>query len=438
MQVSVEATSELNRKMIVQVPEEQIQKQVSSRLQSLSHRVRLDGFRPGKAPHSVLKKRYGQQVREEVLSEMVQDTFKNAVRDEKLRPAGGAPSITVHKADEGEGLEYEANFEVLPEFVPMPLEALEVRRYVSEVTDQEVDAMVLRLREQRKTWHLVDRPAADGDRLVIAFEGWDGEESFTNGRVDNFPMELGVGQMLPDFEAQLRGAAVGAKLEFDLTFPEDYSGPKMAGKTGRFSVEVASVEEGRLPELDEEFLSTFGVEEGDVETFRAEIRGNMEREMRRALQTRTKNSVMDALHSNNMINLPSTLVQNEINDLAKPYLDSAKEQKQAIDEAQLKARLEPLARRRVALALVLGKIIDAYGLTLDSNRLRTTVEDLAQSYEQPAEVVRWYYADKTRLREIENMVLEDQIVDLVLEKAVVTEEGISFQALMQAAATGQR
>lgn len=436
MQVSVETTSELSRKMTIQVPEDQIQEQVSSRLKSLSLRVKIDGFRPGKAPHSVLKKRYGQQVREEVLSELIQSTFHNAVRDEKLRPAG-VPEITAHKADEGEGLEYEASFEVMPEFVPMPLESLEVRRYVSEVTDEDVAAMIQRLREQRKTWHEVERPATEGDQLTISFEGWDGEESFTNGRVDDFPLVLGSGQMIPGFEEQLSGAAAGAKLDFDLPFPEDYPGAKMAGKTGRFSIEVAKVEEGRLPELDAEFARAFGVEDGDIEAFRAEIRGNMEREMRRALQTRTKTSVMDALYARNMIALPSILVKDEINDLATPYLNSARERKQPIDETKLREQLDPVARRRVALALVLGKLVDSHNVTVDPNRVRATVEELALSYEEPAEVVRWYYGEKGRLREVENVVREDQIVDLVLEKAMATEERIDFQDLMRAATANQ-
>lgn len=436
MQVSVESISELSRKMTIQVPEAQIQQEVSSRLQSLTYRVKIDGFRPGKAPRSVIHKRYGQQVREEVLSELIQSTFHDAIRDEKLRPAG-APQIIAHKADEGEGLEYEANFEVMPEFVPMPLETLEVRRFVSEVTDDDVETMIQRLREQRKTWHPVDRPSAEGDRLVIAFEGWDGEESFTEGRVEGFPLLLGGKQMIPGFEEQLTGAAPGAQLNFELQFPEDYPGAKMAGKTGRFAVEITSVEESRLPELDAEFTQAFGVEDGNVETFRSEIRSNMEREMRRALRTRTKTSVMDALYNRNTFALPNVLVQNEIEDLAKPYIESAREQKQQIDEAKLKQQIDPVARRRVALALLLGKLIDAHTITLDSVRVREMVEELAQSYENPAEVVRWYYAEKERLREVENVVREDQIVDLVLEKATTTDESIGFQDLMRSVTPNQ-
>lgn len=432
MQISVETTSELSRKLTVQVPEEQIQEKIAKRLQSLAHQVKIDGFRPGKVPQSVVKKRFGLQVREEVLSDLIQTSFADAVRGEHLKPAG-APEIRAHRADEGEGLEYEANFEVMPEFVPMPLETLEVKRFVSEVTEADVDTMVLRLREQRKSWHDVERPAAVGDRAVISFEGWLGEESFTNGRVDSFPVVLGSQQMIPGFEDKLLGAEAGAKLEFELEFPEDYPGEKMAGKTGRFAIDVVKIEESVLPEVDAEFVKSFGVDDGDLAVFRNDIRSNMEREMRRALQARTKSSVMDQLHARNSIVLPKVLIEDELKDLLQPYHESARKRNQALDEAKLKEQLEPVARRRVALALVLGKLIDAYNLAVDPARVRSTVEDLAMSYEDSAEVVRWYYAEKGRLREIENVVMEDQIVDLVLGKANTTEERIGFHDLMQAA-----
>lgn len=432
MQVSVETTSELSRKLTVQIPEDQIQEKIAKRLQSLAHQVKIDGFRPGKVPQGVVKKRYGMQVREEVLSDLIQTTFADAVRDEQLKPAG-APEIKAHKADEGEGLEYEANFEVLPEFVLMPLETLEVKRFVSEVTEADVDTMIARLREQRKTWHEVERPAAEGDRAVISFEGWLGEESFTNGRVESFPVVLGSRQMIPGFEDNLLGAQAGTKLEFELEFPEDYPGEKMAGKTGRFAIDVAKVEESVLPEVDAEFAKSYGVGDGDLTAFRNDIRSNMEREMRRALQARTKSSVMDQLHARNTITLPKVLIEDELKDLLQPYRESARQRKQMLDEARLKEQLDPVARRRVALALVLGKLIDAYNLTVDPARVRSTVEDLSMSYEDSEEVVRWYYAEKGRLREVENVVMEDQIVDLVLEKANTTEERIDFHELMQAA-----
>lgn len=433
MQVSVETTSELSRKMTIQVPEGKIQEKIDSRLKSMSNKVRIDGFRPGRVPQSVIKKRYGQQIREEVLSELIQSSFYEAIRDEQLRPAG-VPEIVARKADEGEGLEYEANFEVMPDFVPMPLETLDVTRYLSEVTEGDVDGMVERLREQRKTWREVDRPSAWGDRVAITFEGWLGEESFTNGRVENFPVVLGSNQMIPGFEERLVGAHTGAKLEFDLDFPEEYPGEKMAGKTGHFSIEVGRVEESVIPELDAEFAKSFGIDDGNFDALRSDIRSNMEREMRRALQARTKSSVMDQLYGRNSIVLPNALIKDEFDNLSAPYRESARKHKQTLDEDKLREQLDPVVRRRVALAIILGKIIETYKVTVDPSRVRSTVEDLATSYEEPSEVVRWYYADKQRLREIENIVTEDQIVDLILERAKVTDEFIGFHELMQPAA----
>ncbi len=435
MQVSVEATSELSRKMTVTVPEEKIRQQVESRLQSLSSKVKIDGFRPGKVPATVVRKRYGQQVREEVLSDLIQSSFYDAVRSEKLNPAG-APHIQANKADEGEGLEYEASFEILPEFVPMPLETLEARRFVSSVGEDDVDGMIQRLREQRKTWQAAERPSASGDRVIIAFDGTHEGESFTNGRVEDFPVILGSGQMIPGFEDRLIGTRAGDELAFELDFPAEYPGEKLAGKTGHFSITVKGVEVSVLPEVDADFIKSFGIQSGILEDFKADIRVNMEREMRRALKSRTKGSVMDQLFDKNAIQLPTVLVQDELNDLIKPYRESARKHKQALDEDGLKSQLEPLARRRVALALILGKIIDAHGIKVDPARVRAAVEDLAASYEDADEVVRWYYADPSRLREIENMAVEDQVVDLVLEKGKTQEETIDFQALMLAATGG--
>jgi len=432
MQVSVETTSELSRKMTVIVPEDKIRKQVDSRLQSLSSKAKIDGFRPGKVPQAVVRKRYGQQVREEVVSDLIQSSFYEAVRDEKLNPAG-APQIRANKIDEGEGLEYEASFEIMPDFVPMPLETLEVKRFTSNVRDEDIQGMIQRLREQRKSWSSVGRVSAKDDRVVIAFEGTQGEESFTNGRVEDFPVVLGSGQMIPGFEDKLTGLEAGAKLDFDIDFPAEYPGEKLAGKTGHFAVEVIAVEESVMPELDADFIKSFGVETGELAGFQADIRANMEREMKRALKSRTKSSVMDQLFDRNSIQLPKVLVQDELNDLLKPYHESARKHKQPLDEDAMKPQLEPLARRRVALALILGKLIDAHGVKVDPARVRSAVEDLAASYEDADEVVRWYYADPSRLREVENMVLEDQVVDLILEKATTEEESIDFQALMTAA-----
>jgi len=292
-----------------------------------------------------------------------------------------------------------------------------------------------RLRDQKKSWETVDRKSKSEDRIVISFEGAHEGENFTNGKTEDFPVVIGSGQMIPGFEDKLIGLAAGEKTEFDIEFPKEYPSEKLAGNTAHFTIEVARVEEPKLPELDGDFVKSFGVASGDVAELRSDILSNMEREMTRALKNRTKSSVMDQLFDRNTLQLPEVLIQDELEELLKPYRESARKHKQNLDEAALKEQLSPLAKRRVALALILGKVIDAHGVKVDPSRVRQAVEEMAASYEDPEEVVRWYYADQTRLREIENMVLEDQIVDLVIGKAKTAQEAIDFQALMMAAGT---
>ncbi len=431
MQVSVETTSELSRKMTVQVPEEKIQEQVSKRLKSLAGKVKLDGFRPGKAPQSVIQKRYGAGVREEVLAELIQSSFYDAVREEKLTPVAG-PKITPEASLEGEGLKYVADFEVMPEFVLFPLEQMEVSRFVCEVTEEDVDTMLLRLREQRRTWIQADQAAALGDRVTLHFEGTSEGEGFTNGKVENFPVVLGSKQLIPGFEEQLVGAVADTQLAFSLTFPEDYGVEKLAGKPADFSVEVVKVEQSQLPELDDEFVANFGLEGGDVAAFRAEIKTSMEREMRRALATRAKDSVMEELYTRNpSLVLPNVLVNEELKSLINSLQEEAKKRKQPFDEASAKEHFLAVARRRVALGLLLNRIIETNQVKVDANRVRATIEDLAVSYEDPQEVVNWYYANRDQLAQVQNMVIEDQVVDLILSQAKVSERNIGFKELMQ-------
>ena len=430
MQVSIETTSELSRKMTVQVPEEKIQEQVSKKLKSLAGKVKLDGFRPGKAPQSVIQKRYGPGVREEVLAELIQSSFYDAVREEKLNPVAG-PRITPEASLEGQGLKYVADFEVMPEFVLFPLEEMEVDRYVSAVTEEDVDAMLLRLREQRKTWQETAAAAALGDRATVHFEGNAEGEDFTNGKVENFPVVLGANQLIPGFEDELLGCVAGDRKSFTLAFPQDYGVERLAGKSADFSVEVAKVEQSLLPELDAEFVANFGVEDGDVASFRAEIKTSMEREMKRALGGKTKDSAMEALHRrNSALSLPEGLVNQELKSLLDTYQEEAKKRKQPVDPAAREHFLG-LARRRVALGLLINRIIENHQLKVDSARVRAAVEELALSYEDSAEVVNWYYSNRDQLAQVQSMVMEDQVVDLILEKAKVTERNIGFKELMQ-------
>lgn len=435
MQISVERIDELNRKLTVQVPEATIRERVDSRLRSLAREAKFDGFRPGKVPATLIKKRFGAKVREEVLGDLIESTFAQAVRDEKLRPAG-MPRISTKSADEGAGLEYEAAFEVFPDFVLMPVESLDVKRFTSSVSEQDVDSMIERLRDQRRTWRAVERPASTGDRVTVHFEGQVDGESLSEQKIENFPVVLGGKQTIPGFEEQLQGAVAGAKLDFELDFPADYHNAKWAGKSGHFEVEVVSVEETVLPELGAEFAQALGIEDGDLEALRKDVRDNMEREMQRALKSRTKTALMDVLYQRNPITLPATLVESELKDLIAPQLENARRSGQTADEPALRERYEALARRRVALALILNHLIDANQLKTNPKKVREMVEEMAASYEQPEQVIHWYYSNADHLREIENLVLEDAVVAWALERARVTEEPIGFQELMQPALAG--
>jgi trigger factor len=436
MQVTVETVSELSRKMTVRVPGDRIREQIASRLKSLARDARMDGFRPGKAPRNLIEQRFGGRVRDEVVGDAIAESLREAFQQERLRPAG-MPRITPTKLGEESDLEYVADFEVYPEVKLNPLAQLHIRRVVSEVTESDLQAMIDRLREQRRTWHVVERPAARGDQVNIRFEGKTGGESFTDGVIENFSVVLGSGQFIDGFEDKLAGNAAGASLNFSLPFPEDYFNEQLRGKSGDFSVEVIDVRESVLPEVDGDFARSFGVEDGDVETFLADVKTNMEREMQRAVQTQLKNATLNALYAANPLKLPRAVVDEEVEHLLKPYREDATRNNRPLgDESVLRTSLRDTASRRVALGMLLGEVIREGQLDVDKSRVREVVENVAQSYEKPEEVVRWYYSQPDRLREVEHRVLEDQAVEWILERGKVTDEIVPFSRLMQPAQAG--
>lgn len=438
MQVTVETVSELSRKMTVRVPGDRIREQIASRLKSLARDVRMDGFRPGKAPRNLVEQRFGGRVREEVVGDAIAESLREAFQQEKLRPAG-APRITPVNLSAESDLEYVADFEVYPEVKLNPLEQLQIRRVVSEVTDSDLQAMIDRLREQRRTWRVVERAAQQGDQVNIRFEGKMGGESFTDGVIENFSVVLGSGQFIDGFEGQLTGSAAGASLNFSLPFPEDYFNEQLRGKSGDFSVEVIDVRESILPEVDADFARSFGVEDGDVATFLADVRANMEREMQRAIQTQLKNATLNALHAANPLALPDSVVDEEVEHLLKSYREDAQRNNRPLgDERVLRTHLRDTAFRRVALGMLLGEIVREGHLDVDKFRVREVVENIAQSYEIPEEVVRWYYSQPESLREVEHRVLEDQAVEWILERGKVTDESVPFSRLMQPAQAGAK
>jgi trigger factor len=428
MQISVEKTSELSRKMTVSVPEAVVQEKMAERLKSLARSVKIDGFRPGKVPQHVVKKMFGDRVRGEIFSDLINTTYRDALQDQELKPAG-QPHI--ESLDETEGFKYTAVFEVYPEISLAGVAQLEVVRPVATVSDSDVDDMIGKLRVQKQSWHIVDRPAQEHDRVTISFSGISEDENFTDGRVESFEVICGSKKMIPGFEDNLVGLETGANKTFSVTFPEDYGNIKLAGKFATFEVDVIKVEESVLPEIDENFVKAYGIEDGSVESFRDDVRNNMERELGQALRDRLKNAAMDALYEKFQLTVPNTLVDMEVENLMKPYIETAKRQKMKLEDLKLpRDAFEGQAKRRVALGLILGEIVQKNAIKLDSNKVRSTVEDMAKSYERPDEVVNWYYSDESRLNDVQQVVLEDQAVEWLVTQAKVSDETVNFSDVM--------
>ena len=428
MQVSVETLNDLERRVTVQVPAERVAKEIQDRLIALSRKAKVAGFRPGKVPLKIIKQMYGHQARYETVSELMQNSLRDALAQENLTPLGG-PSIEPKTLEEGQALEYSATFEVMPEFELSGFENIKVERPVAEVTEQDVDRMIDNLRQQRAVWNAVERPVRDGDRVRFDFEGKIDGQDFAGNKGENTQIVLGGKNLLPEFEARLIGLSAGAESDFDLTFPDDYQAAEVAGKTAHFQVKLHEVEEAHLPEVDEAFAAVFDVKEGGVPALRQSLRDNMERELRDGIQAAIKRQVMQGLLDGNPIPLPRALISVEIEHLASqlrfpPSGDNEKIQ-------QLKAQLfETEARRRVALGLLISKLAASQGIQPDERRVRARLDAIAATYEEPAEVVRWYEQTPNALDNVRALVLEDQIVDWVLERTQVTEKASTFAEIM--------
>ena len=428
MQVSVEKTSELSRKMTVTVPEEVVQEKMAARLKSLAREVKIDGFRPGKVPKHVVEKMYGDRVRGEIAGDLIQTTYYEALQDQKLRPAGH-PHI--HSSDEAEGFKYTAEFEVYPEISLEGVDQLEVVRPVSTVQETDVDDMIEKLRAQKKDWKAVKRASKNHDRVTIDFSGTSDGENFTDGKVEAYQVEIGANQMIPGFEKNLTGLKAGDNKTFEVSFPEEYGNEKLAGKAAEFEVEVTNVEGPVLPKVDEAFIKAYGVEDGSVDSFRADIKNNMERELEQALRGKLKTAVMDALYEKIQIAVPNTLIDQEVENMMKPYVETAKRQKMKLEDLKLPRDVfEDQAKRRVALGLILGEIIHNNDIKVDGDKVRSTIEDMAKSYERPEDVINWYYSDESRLNDVQQMVLEDQTIEWLVARAKVSDETINFNDVM--------
>ncbi|MFZ2288494.1 MAG: trigger factor [Halopseudomonas yangmingensis] len=425
MQVSVETTSGLERRMTVGVPAERIDNEVNKRLQQTARRARVDGFRPGKVPMSVIRKRFGDSARQEVIGEVIQSSFYEAIMQEKLNPAG-APNVEPRQLEAGKDLEYVATFEVYPEIQLADFAGISVERIESEVTDADLDKMLDILRKQNTRFEVAERAAALEDQVNINFVGRIDGEAFQGGTAENVDLVLGSGRMIPGFEDGLVGAIAGETRAVKVTFPAEYQNLELASKEAEFEITVNTVSAPVLPEMDAEFFELFGVSDSDLDGFRAEVRKNMERELSRAIKTKVKTQVMDGLLDTNSIDVPAALVASEIDRLrvqAVQQFGGAN-----IQPDQLPAELfEEQAKRRVSLGLIVAEIVKQNEIKPDNDRVRAMIEEMASAYQEPEQVVSWYYQNEQQLGEVQSVVLEEQVVDTVLQKAQVTSVQKSYE-----------
>ena len=429
MQVTVENTSDLERKMRVTIPSDEVEVQVTEKIKQTAKQVRLKGFRPGKVPLKEVKRRFGAGIRQEVSSEVIQSTYGQALQQEDINPAG-MPKIEDVKIEEGQDLEYTAVFEVFPEVEVAGFDGIEVEKLSSQVEDDDLDKMIQTLREQRTEFSDVERAAVDGDKLNIDFEGFVDDEAFEGGKAESADIVLGSGQMIPGFEEGLIGLSGGDEKDLEVTFPEDYQADNLAGKAAVFKIKVNSVAEPVLPELDDEFFTLFDVKEGGLEAFREEVKSNMQRELDASIKAKVKNQVMDGLDATNELELPQALLDEEVNRMRQEAVQQFGGGQGApqIDPSVLPAEMfSDQAGKRVKLALIINAIVEKNELAPDEDKVRETIETMASSYEDPEQVINFYYSNEQQLSQIRNVVLEEQIVDLVLESAKVSEKAVSYE-----------
>ncbi|MHA7114585.1 trigger factor [Pseudomonas promysalinigenes] len=424
MQVSVENTSALERRMTIAVPAERVENEVNKRLQQTAKRAKVAGFRPGKVPMSVIRQRFEADARQEAFGDLVQASFYEAIVEQKLNPAG-APSVEPKSFEKGKDLEFVAIFEVFPEFTVAGFDSINVERLSAEVADADLDNMLEVLRKQNTRFEAVERAAQNDDQVNIDFVGKIDGEEFAGGSAKGTQLVLGSGRMIPGFEDGLVGAKAGEERVVNVTFPEDYQNLDLAGKAAEFTITVNSVSAPVLPELNEEFFAQFGLKESTLEGFRTEVRKNMERELRQAIKTKVKNQVMDGLLAANPIEVPKALLENEVNRLR---VQAVQQFGGNIKPEQLPAELfEEQAKRRVVLGLIVAEVVKQFELKPDEGKVREMIEEMASAYQEPEQVISWYYKNDQQMNEVRSVVLEEQVVDTVLQKATVTDKSVSYE-----------
>lgn len=428
MQVSVETTQGLGRRVTITVPATDIQTAVDSELKKAAKTVRIDGFRKGHVPMSMVKQRYGMSVLNDVLGDLMSRNFINAIIENKVNPVG-APDYKPEQYKEGEDFVYSVEFEVFPEIELKGLESIEVVKPVVTVKDEDVDNMLETLRKQQAEWKDKDGEVAAEDRVTVDFNGSIDGEEFEGGKAEDFVLAMGQGRMIPGFEEGVIGHKAGEEFTIDVTFPEDYHAENLKGKKAQFAINLKKVEERELPELTEEFIKRFGIADGSVDGLRAEVRKNMERELKNAIRTRVKTQVIDGLVKANEVDVPAAAVDSEIEVLQRQAAQRfGGDEKQAL---QLPRELfEEQAKRRVIVGLLLGEVINSNELKAEDERVNTLIDEMASAYEDPSEVVEFYNKNEQLMNNIRNLALEEQAVEKILANAKVTEKETNFTELM--------
>jgi trigger factor len=435
MQVSVENTSGLERRLTVQVPGQEIQEKIDSKLRELCKQVRIKGFRPGRVPMSVVKQRYGQQVRQDILNETIQMSLQQAIQDEKLRPASMPRLESDPENNDGGDFEFSALIEVYPEIEELDVGSMTIDRPETEVSDEDVEEMLNTLREQRTTWDTVERTAEAGDQVLIEYVAETDEGRVPAAGRQRLAVIVG-GSGFEELEKVIVSIPAGEEKNIELTFPENFREPDLAGKKARVDLQLVSVSEGTVPELNEEFIQGFGIEDGDLESFKTEIRGNLQRELKQATSTMLKAQLIEGLlQASPDLQVPASIVREEANGMAARIVKS---QGQGLAPEQMASLAEPFmaeAEGRVRASLLLGELAQQNNIRVDPAKVREAIETAASTYEQPDEVVQLYYNNDGLLQQVESSVLEQQVVDWVLENAKVTSRDMKFQEVITAATT---
>lgn len=424
MQVSLETGAGLERRLRVQVPADRVEQEIAARLKSAARTVRLKGFRPGKVPAGVIRQRFGSQIRQEVIQDMVRSSYSEAITQEKLRPVGN-PRIEDEPESTEQGVAYTAIFEVYPEFDVAGLDGLVVERPEAEVGDADIDQTVERLRRQHAEWRPADRAATDGDQVTVDFDGSLDGEALEGGKAERFPIVIGEGRMLPDFEANLRGLAAGADKRFDVVFPDDYYEERLRGRTVAFDIHVHEVAALELPAVDADFIRGFEIASGEMDEFRRRIRENLEQEAAAKAQAEVRRQLIEQLLAANPVEVPAAMVSREVAALQAEAARSVGGADQQADGAY-----DEVARRRVRVGLILGEIIRRQEIEADQGRIGQKLDDLCRPHEHPDEVRRLYLQNAEWMAQIENSVLEEQVMAWLAERARITGKGVSFSELM--------